>query len=538
MKSNAAAAAAFQEIADLLDVLGEKFKPEAYRRAARSLESLTEDLAAVATRDQLRTIPGVGEAIEEKIREFLRDGTIPYLEKLRSEVPSGVVAMMRSPGLGPKTARKFWTDLGVDSPAALLQAIDAGRLEGVKGFGPTKIAKIRAGVAAAPTEGGRRPILAAALLAEEIVAKLRARSPVTQIELAGSFRRRRETVGDLDILVTSAEPERVMEAFGALEGATVVLRGPTKETIRTADGFQVDLRVLAPESFGAALQYFTGSKDHNVLTRSIARDKGLKINEYFVVHGEERLPSATEEEVYRAIDLPWIPPEIREARGEIEAARAGTLPTLLEPRDLVGEFHLHVAASETTKRLEEIAETGGRAGLRTIGLIPASEEELARLTEWAKGRAHPSVLVGWESPLGDPGPSGPILPAFHIGSARGLEPPSTPPRALPRPGWVGHFGSDPETPQGPDRLAGWVRWAASAHVPLEVTSSPGYDGLDAVSARRLVESGGSVVVSELGVGAERARALAVGTARRAWITKASVLNATTWPPGPGRTPRE
>jgi len=535
MKSNAAAAAAFQEIADLLDVLGEKFKPEAYRRAARSIESLTEDLAAVAARDQLREIPGVGLAIEEKIREFLRDGTIPYLEKLRAEVPAGLVAMMRAPGLGPKTARKFWTDLGVDSPAALLQAIDAGRLEGVKGFGPTKIAKIRSALASLATEGGRRPILAAALLAEEIVAKLQSRAPITQVEVAGSFRRRRETVGDLDILVTSAEPERVMDAFGGLEGVTVVLRGPTKETIRTADGFQVDLRVLAPESFGAALQYFTGSKDHNVLTRSIARDKGLKINEYFVLRGEERLPSSTEAEIYRAIDLPWIPPEIREARGEIEAARAGRLPALLEPADLVAELHLHVAPSGTAHRLAELSEVAGKAGLRTIGLVPESAAEFGRLLAWAEGRSHPTVLVGWESPFGSARAVLPQEPDFHIESARGVDPPATTAaRTGSRPGWVAHYASDPDTPGGPERLAGWVRWALAAHFPLELTPSPGFDGLDAVSARRLVEGGGSVVVSELGVGVERARALAVGTARRAWITKASVLNAGAWPPAPAR----
>jgi DNA polymerase/3'-5' exonuclease PolX len=531
MKSNAAAAAAFQEIADLLDVLGEKFKPEAYRRAARSIESLTEDLSAVAARDQLRAIPGVGDAIEEKIREFLRDGTIPYLERLRHDVPAGVVAMMRLEGIGPKTARKFWTDLGVETPDALREAIDAGRLAGVKGFGPTKIAKVRAAVGAAAAGTGRRPILAAALVAERIVAALQAQAPVTQIEVAGSFRRRRETVGDLDILVTTSEPERVLDAFAGLEGAKVVLRGPTKETIRTADGLQVDLRVLAPESFGAALQYFTGSKDHNVATRSLARDLGLKINEYFVVRGEERLPSATEADIYRSIGLPWIPPEIREARGEVEAARNGTLPVLLEPRDLVAELHLHVAPSDGSERLAALAEGARTAGLATVGVVAETTEEFGRLAKWAHGRTHPTVLVGWESPVGAPVPELPGAPAFRIGSAKGIDPPIAETAKAGRPvGWVGHFGSDPETSAGPERLSGWVRWAVAAKVPLELTPSPGFDGLDAVSARRLVEGGGSVVVSELGVGPERTRALAVGTARRAWITKASVLNAGAWPP--------
>ncbi|MCI4328790.1 MAG: helix-hairpin-helix domain-containing protein, partial [Thermoplasmata archaeon] len=249
MAGNGEAAEAFREIADLLDVLGEKFKPEAYRRAARSIDSLTEELSAFAQRDELRTIPGVGEAIEEKIREFLRDGKIPYLERLRAEIPPGIVELMRSSGIGPKTARRFWTDLGVDGPATLLAAIDAGKLEGLSGFGPKKIAKIRDALGTPAAEGRRRPLREAALVAEGLVSRIRAGAPVERIEVAGSLRRRRETVGDLDILVTSAEPERVLDTFGRLEGVTVVLRGPTKETIRTADGLQVDLRVVAPESF-------------------------------------------------------------------------------------------------------------------------------------------------------------------------------------------------------------------------------------------------------------------------------------------------
>jgi DNA polymerase/3'-5' exonuclease PolX len=531
VSENLDVARALREIADLLDLLGERFKPAAYQRASRSIESLTEDIAEVARRDQLRAVPGVGEAIEEKVREFLRTGSIDYLVKLRADVPPGVLELVHIPGVGPKTARRFWTDLGVQNPAELRAAIDAGRLVGMTGFGPVKIAKIHAALDQAAVAGRRRPILEAALVAERIVAALRERAPVDQVEVAGSFRRRRETVGDLDILVTSAEPEKVFDLFETLEGATVALRGPTKETIRTSEGWQVDLRVVAAESFGAALQYFTGSKDHNVATRSLARDRGLKINEYAVMRGEERLPSATEADIYRSLDLPWIPPEIREAQGEIEAARSGRLPALLQPTDLLGELHLHVAPQVDAAALDRMAESAHKAGLRYIGLVPESDAEADRLGAWAAKRSSPRVLVGREVKFGDPVPSSPAAPAFVLWSAVGAEPPSPDTAVRPRgpPGWLGHLGGDPESAAGPRRLSAWVDWATAAKMPLEVTSGAGYDGLDAVSLRRFTGAGGHVVVSEMGCGAERGRALAVGTARRAWVTKASVLNAAEWP---------
>ncbi|HKV89817.1 MAG TPA: helix-hairpin-helix domain-containing protein, partial [Thermoplasmata archaeon] len=508
MTANAEAARAFQEIADLLDLLGEKFKPEAYRRAARSIESLTEDIEVVAKNDQLREVPGVGEAIEEKIREFLRLGTIPYLEKLRAQVPAGVLELMRIPGVGPKTARRFWTDLGVESPGGLREAIDAGQLNGVAGFGPTKIAKIRGALDLAATEGTRRPLLAAAIAAEGIVAELSRHAPIERIEVAGSLRRRRETIGDLDILVISAEPAKVLDAFGKMAGVTVSLRGPTKETIRTAEGLQVDLRVLAAESFGAAWQYFTGSKDHNVQTRSLARDRGLKINEYAVMRGEERLASSTEEEIYRSIDLAWIPPEIREGLGEVEAAGNGKLPKLLETQDVVGELHLHLPAGVDRIAFDALAESAKKAGLQYLGVLPAAETDAERLRAWAREHRTPKVLVGAEAKFGS-APEGNA--EFRIWSASGVEAPAKPAH-LPTseiPEWVAHFGSDPSSPAGPKRLAAWVGWALAAGRPLEVNPAPGYDGLDAVTCRRLVDGGGRIVVSEHGVAAERRRALAV-----------------------------
>jgi DNA polymerase/3'-5' exonuclease PolX len=538
MGGNAEAVRAFQEIADLLDVLGEKFKPEAYRRAARSIESLTEELSAVAARDQLREIPGVGQAIEEKIRELLLNGSIAYLEKLRREIPPGIVALMRISGIGPKTARRFWTDLGVDGPATLLAAIDAGKLEGLSGFGPKKIAKVREALSAAPSDSRRRPLREAARVAQAIVAHLRSGAPVDQIEVAGSLRRRRETVGDLDILVTSAEPERVLDRFAALPGITVVLRGPTKETIRTADGLQVDLRVVPSESFGAAWQYFTGSKDHNITTRSLARDRGLKINEYAVMRGEERLPSATEADIYRALDLPWIPPEIREAQGEIEAAQAGSLPRLLEPGDLLGELHLHVAPGDGPTRWDEQRAAATEAGLQYVGFVATEPSQLAELRSWAEKISSESarVVLGWESAMSGPTTLEARGADFRILRADGAPPEPRPTRAGAGPFWVGHLGVDPEDPNGAQRLSEWVAWALRHAAALEVTAAPFAEGLDAVAARRFAEAGGRLVVSEGSVGPDRTLTLAVGTARRGWIGPGPVLTAKPWRPSAGDWP--
>jgi DNA polymerase (family X) len=539
MPGNAEVAQAFREIADLLDVLGEKFKPEAYRRAARSIDSLTEEIAEVAKREELRTIPGVGEAIEEKLGELLRDGKIAYLEKLRSEIPPGIVQLMRLSGIGPKTARRFWTDLGVDGPPSLLAAIDAGRLTGMPGFGSKKIAKIKEALGATAADGRRRPLSEAARIADDLVARISAGAPVERIEVAGSLRRRRETVGDLDILVTSSEPEKVLDAFGALAGVTVVLRGPTKETIRTSDGLQVDLRVVAPESFGAAWQYFTGSKDHNILIRSLARDRGLKINEYAVLRGEERLPSSTEEDVYRTLDLPWIPAEIREGQGEIEAAQAGRLPSLLAPTDLRGELHVHVEAGDGPERWRGIVDGARNAGLEYVGLVATDRSELGRLRKWVEGipRRAPKVLVGFESPLDSDSGIGRDEAEFRIYRASD-RPQSS--RAVAGDGgfaWVAHFGIEPDAPDGARRLSEWVAWALRTPVALEVTGAPFLEGLDAVAARRFVEAGGRLVVSEGTVGPDRRLALAVGTARRGWIGRNPVLNAGPWPPSAGHPKR-
>jgi len=535
MPSNAEAAEIFRNIGDLLDVLGERFKPEAYRRAARSIDSLTEDLGRIAARDELDTIPGVGEAIAEKIREYLATGHLAYYDRLKKEVPPGVAEIMRLPGLGPKTARRFWVELGIEGPAELEAAIAAGRLDSVKGFGPRKIELIRDALAAAratPGRSARLPIETAYPLAERIVRALRERSARDRAEIAGSFRRRRETVGDLDILVTSDESEKVFDAFSALpEIGEVKMRGPTKETCVLTNGLQVDLRVVEPKEFGAALLYFTGSKDHNVHLRTIAKDRGLKINEYGIFRGDERLGGATEEEVYAALGLAWVPPELRENRGEVEAAAKGPLPPLVDAPDLRGDLHVHLPPSAGTAEVDRLLADARRRDLAYVGVVIAGFDAeghpwtlgspaLRRIV--ALGDGNPRVLPCVETtPEGKVPPTPGGTPEYAIARAgpseesRGSDGAKGPPVRV-----VAHLSGDGDA-GGRAGLA----IARAAKAAIEV--GPGTERFDSNWARVARESGTALSVPT-GLGAppdDPLGPIALGFARRSGAGAADVVNA-------------
>jgi len=547
MPTNAEAADLFREIADLLDLTGERFKPEAYRRAARSIETLTEELAVVSARGALEEIPGIGAAISEKIRELLATGRIAYLDRLRASVPGGLLALMRLPGLGPKTARRFWLELGVEGPAELRDAIAAGRLNGLPGFGPRKIQQVAESLAGAPGPGagGRRPIESVYPLARSIVDALRAGASADQVEIAGSFRRGRETVGDLDLLVTSRAPAAVFDVFSGLpEVAEVRMRGGTKETVVLKNGLQVDLRVVEPEAFGAALQYFTGSKDHNVHLRSLARDQGLKINEYGVFRGEERVGGRTEEEVYASLGLAWVPPELREDHGEIDAARSRSLPKLVERADLVGELHLHLPPDGEPAMVDRLADEARARHLAYVGVVVARVGEdgavallPGRLVEAVRAADGPvRWLTAVERPPGPLPPSAAALsPDYTI-----LCPPSPAPgegAGSPGPvpvGLIAHVGGEP----GPIRP--WLDRARAARAGIEV--GPGMERIDSVAARSALELGAELVVPT-GLGAperDPVGPVGLGFARRAGASAAQVTNARPWPavrPAPRRPSR-
>ena len=542
MPTNTEVAELFQGIADILDVQGEKFKPEAYRRAARSIESLTEELSAVAARDELRTIPGVGEAIEEKIKEFLATGKLDYYERLRKEVPPGILEMLAIPGLGPKTARRFWQELKVETPAQLADAIQQGRLNGVAGFGPKKIEQIRAAVVAAQgmPPATRMPIEQAFPIALRLTHGLREVREVEQCEIAGSFRRRRETVGDLDILVTATDRETVFDTFSKLpEVREVRLRGGTKETVILTNGLQVDLRIVDPGEFGAALLYFTGSKDHNVMLRSLARDRGLKINEYGIFRGDDRVGGRTEEEMYRALSLAWIPPELRENHGEIEAAAKGPLPTLVEATNLTGDLHCHLArtvpggditAREFTAGVDRLAATARARKFGYAGVVVASVSESGRLDSVADdvhehlGRADsPPLRLGRVVEVdgaGIPPEFAAVKPAYVILRPSAAHPDPPPPAVSKKLGAavVAHVGGDAASRK-------WVAWAKANGAAIEV--GPGPSRLDSTAARLARESGVPLVVP---TGIDRPAedptgAVALGFARRAGAVPTDVRNA-------------
>ena len=526
MPGTAELVAIFREIADLLDLQGVRFKPEAYRRAARSLEAVTEDLGQISARGELRSIPGVGDAIAEKITEYLRTGTVPYLDRVRGEVPPGLLEIMRLPGFGPKTARRLWVELGVEGPRELETALAAHRLDGLAGFGPKKIALLAAALARAGGTPMRRPLAAAWEIAESLLAALRAGAPVDRVEVAGSLRRRRETVGDLDILATSTAPERVFEVFSALpQIRTVRMRGPTKETVELADGLQVDLRVVEPAAFGAALQYFTGSKDHNVHLRSLARERGLKVNEYGVFRGEERVAGATEAEVYAALGLTEIPPEIREDRGEIEAAAAGRLPPLIDGPDIRGLLHVHLDRLGGAAGLADAARAARRLGWDYLGIVVAEESGGASVPSLPTGG--PKVFVGVETtrvPSGRP-PGGDywvLRPAEGI-----VAPTATGAAGATGPLLIAHLPASVDAGFEPGQLRPWLALATDRPIAFEVTAGAGEDGLDSTVARQAVQAGAALAVGPGDVAAtewERFR-LAVGLARRAGAGPSNVLNA-------------
>jgi DNA polymerase (family 10) len=347
------------EYADLLSILSEdRFKPRAYEKAARAVGGYAGDIDGYGL-DELRTIPNVGASIGEKIHEYLTTGRIEELERLRSQIPAGVRAMTSIPGFGPKKAMHVYQELGIDSLDGLVAAARDQRLAGLKGFSKKTEENILRGVERLESAGGRVLISTALDLAEDLLDGLRALPSVRRAEYAGSLRRMRETIGDVDLLVASDDADAVMEAFtGSGPVERVIARGDTKSSVITRQGLQVDLRVIPQDVWGAALIYFTGSKAHNVRIREIAVRRGLKLSEYglFDAGSGELLEASTEEAVYERLDMAYIPPTLREDRGEVEAALAGTLPDVIQEHQIRGDLHTHTNLTDGLASLEKMVE--------------------------------------------------------------------------------------------------------------------------------------------------------------------------------------
>ena len=345
------------EFTDLLSILSEdRFKPRAYEKAARAIGGYHADVSGLDL-EAILEIPSVGKSIGEKVLEILKTGTFADLEDLRGQVPAGVRELMSIPGLGPKKAMVLFHELDVVSVDGLIEAIDDDQVAGLKGFGKRTQDNILNGLRQLSASGGRVLVSVALDVAEAMLAELTALKQVRRAAFAGSLRRMRETIGDVDLLVASTDPVPVMEAFVALPSVTRVLaQGDTKSSILTDRGLQVDLRVVAPGVWGAAMIYFTGSKAHNVRIREMAVREGLKLNEYglFDAKSGELLAAETEEQVYERLGLPYIAPTLREDRGEVEAALAGELPKVIEQRQIRGDLHTHTNLTDGLGSLEEM----------------------------------------------------------------------------------------------------------------------------------------------------------------------------------------
>ena len=369
---NADVAAMLNRVADLLEIRGENFfKIRAYREAVRQLDNLTTEIEDLINEGRLKDVPGIGEAIEKKIVEYVTTGQLEFLTRLEAEVPPALLELTRVPGLGPRTAKDIYDALGILSLDALEEAARTHRLLAVRGIKAKTEENILKGIAMLKRTEGRIYFPEAWLLADSFLTTLRSLTGVLRAEIAGSLRRARETVGDLDLLVASDDPDPMCREFARLPQVNeVIAQGGTKTSIRVRSGMQVDLRAVKPESFGAAWEYFTGSQAHNVQLRGRAERMGkLKINEYGVFSEDgTRIAGETEEGVYAAVGCAWIPPELREGWGEIELAAKGALPELVQEKDLRGDLHTHSNWSDGRNEISVMARAARERGYAYIAL--------------------------------------------------------------------------------------------------------------------------------------------------------------------------
>ncbi len=385
MSKNKELSEIFDRIADGLEFLGENpFRVSAYRKASRVLRDLPEEVEEIYRKKGLQgleSIPGIGKSMAEKIAEYLEKGKIKRYEEVMAKVPTELLDLLDVQGIGPKTLKLAYDKLGVRTLHDFKRVLEDGSLASLPGMGAKKIENIIKGLELYEKMKERIPLGLAFPIVQDILEAMKKLKEVKAISPAGSFRRMRETVGDLDILVTGTRGGEIIRYFTELPGVTRVLAaGETKGSVIFHDRYQVDLRVVPEESYGAALQYFTGSKPHNIHLRTIAKERGLKISEYGVFRGSEMIAGRTEEEVYGALGLPWIPPELREDRGEIEAAYENRLPKLVELSDIKGDLHVHSRYSDGTATLEEIARRAEERGYSYIAVCDHS-----RSVKYARG---------------------------------------------------------------------------------------------------------------------------------------------------------
>jgi len=365
----------FDRMADILEFKSENpFKISAYRKASRIIGDLTQDIEEIAESGKLKDVPGIGEGMAEKIVEYLKTGKVSKFEEVRKGISDELIAIMDIPGMGPKTLAMIHKEKGISNLSQLEKAVEDGSLIGLPGIGEKKVENIKRGIQLLKQSKGRMNLGIAFPVAKRIVEALREKAGSRKIEWAGSLRRMRENVGDIDILATGPNKEKIIQTFTHLsEVKEVLASGETKASVIVEGSIQIDLRVVEEDSYGAALQYFTGSKAHNIHLRGIAKAKGIKINEYGVFKGEKKIGGKEEEDVYRVLGMDWIEPELREDRGEIEAANETRLPKLVKEHDIKGDFHVHSNWSDGTSSIEEIARAAQKRGYQYVALCDHSK---------------------------------------------------------------------------------------------------------------------------------------------------------------------
>lgn len=565
--SNAEIAQIFENIADILEIQDEnRFKVLSYRRAGETLGDLPRDLNAYVQDKTLHEIPGVGDAIAEKIIELLETGKLQFYERLLANFPIGVLEMRRINGVGPKKARLFWQELNITSVTELEAAARAGKLRDLAGMGAKSEQKILEAIEALSRQSGRTPLWKAQPAAEHVLAGLLGLPQALEGCIAGSIRRGRTTIGDVDLLIASNDPAPIMAQFVSMpQVARVLGHGETKSSVELKNGLQMDLRILPPERWGTALQYFTGSKDHNVKVRTIALDKGYSLNEHAlspvdehgkIIEDAEKIYCAREEEVYQRIGLPWIPPEMREDNGEVEAALADKLPQLVTLLDLRADLHMHTTASDGTLSIREMAESARARGHQYIvisdhsqrsvqanGLsaerLLAQQQEIRQLNEEYAGDFH--ILHGVEMDIREDGALDYpdevlaqldfVIASLHFGLSQPRE--QVTQRLLnavrsPHVDMIGHMtgrliGSREGAQLDVDAI---FDAALQSGVAFEINANPRRLDLDAPYARRAIGLGIPIAINSDAHSAEGMDVLSYGvvTARRAWAEARHILN--------------
>jgi DNA polymerase (family 10) len=560
---NAEIARQFEELADLLEIQGANpFRLRAYRNAARTISGLPDSIQEIVHNDpkELQELPGIGKDLAEKIQTIVESSTLPQLEELKEQIPPDVVRMLDIPGIGPKKVAFLFSELNIHSLDDLKAAAENGVIAEQKGFGKKTEQIILEGLEQLNQIGDRVRLAEAKAQSDAIIADLSQLNSIQHISEAGSCRRRKETVGDLDILVTSSEPDEVMDALADHELVSKVLaRGDTKQRVRLNSRLELDLRVVPEESYGAALLYFTGSKEHNIVLRRRSQDRGLKLNEYGLFKKDKLVSGKTEEEVYKSLDLPWIPPEIRENRMEFTAAENDELPELIELKQIRGDLHMHTTATDGKASIQEMAEGALAKGYQYIAITDHSKRvTMANGLDAKRLRAHwkeiekvqkkvpdIQILKGIECDILEDGTmdlpddvlseADWVIAVLHYGLKQPQDQINK--RLLnaiqnPHVSILGHLsgrliGKRP----GADLNYGEILNAAADHgVMLEINAHPMRLDIDDIHAARAKELGIPIVINTDAHSVSGLDVMQYGVyqARRAGLTKKDVANTKTW----------